>query len=115
MNSMKDLILFLMIFSSIICQEDIESIEFEENLIKSDLQQFSFKTIKTSMIILIAKNSNLNINSYDEKILTIYNKNTKESKDYQLSGISYIVLDAKQKKKELQYIFKFLQVLNLDK
>ena len=107
MNSMKVLILILMIFSSIICQEDTEAIEFEENLIKSDFQQFSYKTIKTSMIILIAKNSNLNINSYDEKILTIYNKNTKESKDYQLSGISYIVFDDIPNEKELQYIFKF--------
>ena len=107
MNSMKDLILFLMIFSSIICQDDTEAIEFQENAIKSDIQQFSYKTNKTSMIILIAKNSNLNINSYEEKILTIYNKNTKESKDYPLSGISYIVFDDIPNEKELQYVFKF--------
>ena len=51
---------------------------------------------------------NYNINSYDEKILTIFDKATEETKDYPLKEIKYIILDdTKNKNGENEYILKF--------
>ena len=107
MKSIKNLILFIVSLASILCQDDTKAIEFEENAIESEFQQFSYTTNKTSMILLLVKNENININSYEEKILTIYNKITQESKDYSLSGYTYIILDDIPNEKEIEYIFKF--------
>ena len=59
------------------------------------------------MILILTKNENININSYDEKVLTIYNKITQESKDYTLSSYNYIILEDIPNENELEYIFKF--------
>ena len=107
MKSIKNIILIVLALSSILCQEDTKAIEFEENPIKSELHQFSYKTNKTSMILILTKNENININSYDEKVLTIYNKITQESKDYTLSSYNYIILEDIPNENELEYIFKF--------
>ena len=107
MKSIKNIILIVLALSSILCQEDTKAIEFEENPIKSELHQFSYKTNKTSMILILTKNENININSYDEKVLTIYNKITQESKDYTLSSYNYIILEDVPNENESEYIFKF--------
>ena len=104
---MKNIILFLLALSSILCQEDTKAIEFEENPIQSEIHQFSYKTNKTSMILILTKNEYININSYEEKILTIYNKITQESKDYILSSYNYIILEDVPNENEIEYIFKF--------
>ena len=107
MKSMKNIILIILALSSILCQEDTKAIEFEENPIKSELDQFSYKTNKTSMILILTKNEYININSYEEKILTIYNKITQESKDYALSIYNYIIIEDIPNESEIEYIFKF--------
>ena len=104
---MKNIIIFALLVSLILCQEDTKAIEFEENPIQSELHQFSYKTNKTSMILILTKNENININSYDEKVLTIYNKITQESKDYTLSSYNYIILEDVPNENEFEYIFKF--------
>ena len=104
---MKNIIIFALLVSLILCQEDTKAIEFEENPIQSELHQFSYKTNKTSMILILTKNENININSYDEKVLTIYNKITQESKDYTLSSYNYIILEDVSNENEFEYIFKF--------
>ena len=104
---MKNIIIFALLVSLILCQEDTKAIEFEENPIQSELHQFSYKTNKTSMILILTKNENININSYDEKVLTIYNKITQESKDYTLSSYNYIILEDVPNENEFEYIFEF--------
>ena len=101
------LILIFLTISSVFCQDDSEAKEFEENEIKSEIHQFNYKAKKNSMVILIIKNVNYNINSYDEKVLTVFNKDTEETREYYLSGISFCVLEESQNEIETKYIFKF--------
>ena len=101
------LILIFLTISSVFCQDDSEAKEFEENEIKSEIHQFNYKAKKNSMVILIIKNVNYNINSYDEKVLTVFNKDTEETREYYLSGISFCVLEEAQNEIETKYIFKF--------
>jgi len=107
MKLVTTLILIFLTISSIFCQNDSEAKEFEENEIISELHQFNYKAKKNSLVILIMKNENYDINSYDEKILTVFNKDTEETKDYSLSGIKFCVLEDAQNEKEPEYIFKF--------
>ena len=107
MNTVQNLILVLFLLFSTLCQDEMQANEFEENEIISEVQLFSFKTIHPSMIVLIMKNENYNINSHDEKMLTIYNKSSKESKECLLYGISYCILDDSKNKGENEYILKF--------
>ena len=110
MNTARNIFIFLVLFILIICQnnEEREAIEFEENEIISEIQRFNYKSKYSSFIIIILKNMNYNINSYDEKILTIFDKATEETKDYPLKEIKYIILDdTKNKNGENEYILKF--------
>ena len=110
MNAVRNLFLLFILLFSIIClnHEEIEVKEFEEKEIVSELQIFNYKSKFYSFIIIIIKNMNYNINSYDEKILTIFNKATQESKDVFLNEISYYILDdTKNKVREKEYILKF--------
>ena len=107
MKLVTTLILSFLTMSSIICQIDSEAKEFEENEITSELVQFNYKAKKTSLVILIMKNENYDINSYDEKVLIVFNKDSEETKEYSLSGICFCVLEGAQNEKEPEYIFKF--------
>ena len=59
---MQGIIILLILFYSFLCQDVTDAKEFEENEIKSEIQQFSYKAKKTSMVILIVKNGNYNPN-----------------------------------------------------
>ena len=110
MNAVRNLFLLFILLFSIIClnHEEIEVKEFEEKEIVSEFQLFNYKSKFSSFIIIIIKDMNYNINSYDEKILTIFNKATQESKDVFLNEISYYILDdTKNKVREKEYILKF--------
>ena len=56
---MKTLLLISLTFSLIFCRVSTEAVEFEENQISTDLQQFTFKTNKAPMIVLITKMKNI--------------------------------------------------------
>ena len=93
---MQSIIILLILFYSFLCQDATDAKEFEENEIKSEIQQFSYKATKTSMVILIVKNGNYNPNSFETKTLTVFDRITQKSKDYALYGLIYFILDYTQ-------------------
>ena len=104
---MQSIIILLILFYSFLCQDVTDAKEFEENEIKSEIQQFSYKAKKTSMVILIVKNGNYNPNSFETKTLTVFDRIIQKSKDYALYGLSYFILDDTQNEEEIDLILKF--------
>jgi hypothetical protein len=107
MKLMQSIIILLILFYSFLCQDVTDAKEFEENEIKSEIQQFSYKAKKTSMVILIVKNGNYNPNSFETKTLTVFDRITQKSKDYALYGLSFFILDDTQNEEEIDLILKF--------
>ena len=106
MKAINLLLIFILLFS-IFCQEEKEAKEFEENEITSEVQKFTYKSKYPSMIIMIIKNENYNINSYEEKFLTVYNKASQEYKEISLHEITYCLLEDVPNKLENKYFLKF--------
>ena len=106
MKAINLLLIFILLFS-IFCQEEKEAKEFEENEITSEVQKFTYISKYPSMIIMIIKNENYNINSYEEKFLTVYNKASQEYKEISLHEITYCLLEDVPNKLENKYFLKF--------
>ena len=107
MNLMKKLLLISLTFSLIFCRISTEAVEFEENQITSDLQQFTFKTSKAPMIVLIAENEKFNTNSNDDTILTVFDSLHKESKEYTLGPNLHCILDGDPNSGNAEYLIQF--------
>ena len=112
MKSLSNIILLFLLINEFPCDDIEQAVEFDQNIIQSDLAKFSFKANNISFIVIITENTNLIEDTDDQKKLTVVSSYMNQAQEYNLLRYNYFMIEDAPKNQSVEFLLKFKNYKN---